>query len=68
MTLDGKRGDAKSETPEEEFDFVSLLGVVQTRYGPEVAKWLDEAAYVSQWWISENHRRWKYDADSEMKS
>lgn len=54
--------------PEEEFDFVSLLGVVQTRYGPEAAKWLDEAAYVSQWWILENHRRWKYDADSEKKS
>lgn len=51
--------------PVEEFDFPSLLYVVEMWYGPEVAKWLDEAGYVSQWWVSENHRRWKYHADSK---
>ena len=51
--------------PVEELDFLSLLVAVQARYGAQVGEWLDEAGHVSQWWISENHRRWKYDADSK---
>ncbi|KGO72735.1 Alkaline phosphatase-like, alpha/beta/alpha [Penicillium italicum] len=46
--------------PEEDLDIVTLFDAVQTRHGPEVAKWLSEAAHVSQWWIAENHLRWKY--------
>lgn len=54
--------------PDEEFDFPSLLEGVDMRHGPEVAKWLGEAARVAEWWISENHRRWKYDANSSKIS
>ncbi|CAI7613677.1 unnamed protein product [Penicillium glandicola] len=49
--------------PEEDTDIVSLFDLVQTRYGPKAAGWLSTAAHVSQWWIEENHRRWKYSPD-----
>ncbi|KAJ5793698.1 Alkaline phosphatase-like alpha/beta/alpha [Penicillium paradoxum] len=46
--------------PDEDTDITSLFDAVQTRHGSEAARWLSEAAHVSQWWIAENHRRWKY--------
>jgi len=51
--------------PEEDLNIVTLYDVVQTRYGPDAAKWLSEAAHVSQWWIAENHLRWGYNATKE---
>lgn len=51
--------------PEENLNIVTLHDIVQTRYGPNAAKWLSEAAHVSQWWIAENHKRWGYNATLE---
>ncbi|KAJ5337882.1 Alkaline phosphatase-like alpha/beta/alpha [Penicillium brevicompactum] len=51
--------------PEEDLNIVDLHDIVQTRYGPVAAKWLSEAAHVSQWWIAENHKRWGYNATLE---
>ncbi|KAJ5493777.1 Alkaline phosphatase-like alpha/beta/alpha [Penicillium fimorum] len=49
--------------PEEDMNIVSLYDAVQTRYGPDAAMWVSEAAHISQWWIAENHRRWKFSPD-----
>lgn len=51
--------------PEEDLNIVNLYDIVQTRFGPAAAKWLSEAAHVSQWWIKENHQRWGYNATLE---
>lgn len=50
--------------PGEDFNLRSLIDAVQTRYGPDVAKWLDKAAHIASWWIEENHRRWKFDPEN----
>ncbi|KAI2733808.1 hypothetical protein CBS147332_823 [Penicillium roqueforti] len=55
-------------SPEEDTDIVSLFDAVQTRHGPEAARWLSEAAHVSQWWIADNFRRWKYSPDEPKTS
>lgn len=52
--------DPSELSPQEDLDIVALMDTVQTTHGPEAAKWLNEAAHVGQWWIAENHRRWKY--------
>lgn len=52
---------------EEDYDIVDLIDVVQTRHGPEAAKWLNKAAHVAQWWIKDNHRRWGYDPEAEKE-
>lgn len=51
--------------PDEDLNINTLHDVVQARYGPIAAKWLAEAAHVSQWWIAENHLRWGYNATLE---
>ncbi|KAJ5183009.1 Alkaline phosphatase-like alpha/beta/alpha [Penicillium capsulatum] len=52
--------------PQEDLDIVALMDTVQTTHGPDAGKWLTEAAHVGQWWIAENHRRWKYNPDVEQ--
>lgn len=54
--------------PEEDMDITALFEVVQTRHGPDAAKWLSEAAHISQWWIAENHRRWKFSPEESNSS
>lgn len=54
--------------PDEDTDITSLFEVVQTRHGPDAAGWLSEAAHISQWWIAENHRRWKFDPNEPSDS
>ncbi|KAJ5633284.1 Alkaline phosphatase-likealpha/beta/alpha [Penicillium lividum] len=51
--------------PDEELDFLSLLRDVEARHGVDASNWLNEAAHVAYWWIPENHRRWKYEAENE---
>jgi hypothetical protein len=51
-------------SPEEDYQIVVLIDVVRKRHGPKAAKWLNEAAHVAKWWVSENHRRWKYDPEN----
>lgn len=47
--------------PGEDYDLRTLIDAVQTWYGPEAARWLNEAGHIALWWIEENHRRWKFD-------
>lgn len=58
--------DPREIYPEEDVDILDLIDIVQTRYGPEAAKWANEAAHAALWWIEDNHRRWKYDPNNEI--
>jgi hypothetical protein len=60
--------DPLESDPEEDLNIVTLFDIVQTRHGTEAARWLSEAAHVSQWWIAENHRRWGYSPDEPRTS
>ncbi|KAM0350551.1 hypothetical protein ACHAPU_003034 [Fusarium lateritium] len=42
------------------FDFVSFLNSVEQKHGLEVAKWVEEGAFIARWWIEENHKRWRF--------
>ncbi|KAJ5640104.1 Alkaline phosphatase-like alpha/beta/alpha [Penicillium longicatenatum] len=53
---------------DEELDFLSLLRDVEARHGVNASAWLNEAAHVAYWWIPENHRRWKYEAEESNSS
>ncbi|KAJ5771755.1 hypothetical protein N7520_002284 [Penicillium odoratum] len=51
--------------PDEELDYLSLFMDVEARHGVDASTWLNQAAHVAYWWIPENHRRWKYEAEEE---
>ncbi|OAA71159.1 sulfatase domain protein [Cordyceps fumosorosea ARSEF 2679] len=42
------------------FDFVGMLRAVEKKYGADAAKWAEEAAFATRWWVSDNHQRWEY--------
>lgn len=44
------------------FDFVSFLHSVEQKHGIEVAKWVEEGAFIARWWTEENHKRWRFGA------
>ncbi|KAG6041453.1 hypothetical protein E4U41_004187 [Claviceps citrina] len=52
--------DPKEADPVQGFNFASFLGKIQSRFGRETARWAEEAAFISRWWVEENSRRWRY--------
>jgi ABC-type transport system involved in multi-copper enzyme maturation permease subunit len=42
------------------FDFKEFVEMVEERHGIEAARWAEEAAFVSRWWVEENTKRWRY--------
>lgn len=51
--------DPHEENPTLSFAFQSFLDAVARKHDIEVAKWIEEAAFVSRWWVDENARRWR---------
>ncbi|EGX89322.1 sulfatase domain protein [Cordyceps militaris CM01] len=52
--------DPHEESQVASFDFVGMLRAVETKYGVEAAKWAEEAAFATRWWVADNHQRWRY--------
>ncbi|KHN94121.1 sulfatase domain protein [Metarhizium album ARSEF 1941] len=52
--------DPHEDDPIRSFDFAKLLQAVEEKYGTEAAEWAEEAAFVTRWWVKENHERWRY--------
>jgi hypothetical protein len=52
--------DAHEEDSIGTFGFVELLRAVEEKHGIEAAQWAEEAAFVTRWWVTENHDRWRY--------
>ncbi|KAL7782945.1 sulfatase [Trichoderma ceciliae] len=42
------------------FDFIKFVYSVEISHGIDVAKWVEEAAFVARWWVEENGKRWRY--------
>ncbi|MCJ1362983.1 hypothetical protein MMC16_002089 [Acarospora aff. strigata] len=43
------------------FDWFDFRRIVRRRHGRQAAEWLDEAARVAKWWVSENRRLWRWE-------
>lgn len=53
--------DPDEQDPDASFDLEGLRAMVSEREnGIDTASWIDDAAVVSQWWIEENKKRWRY--------
>jgi hypothetical protein len=40
------------------FEFGAFIRQIEKEHGEEVAKWAEEAAFISRWWVEENNNRW----------
>ncbi|EGX89037.1 sulfatase domain protein [Cordyceps militaris CM01] len=54
--------DKHEDEPIVDFGYPEFLKKVQDAFGEDVAMWVEEAAFVSRWWVDDNARRWRYDA------
>ncbi|OAQ71281.1 sulfatase domain-containing protein [Pochonia chlamydosporia 170] len=52
--------DPTEEAPVQGFEFLSFLHNVERTHGVEMAKWVEEAAFISRWWVEDNSKRWRY--------
>ncbi|KAG6034625.1 hypothetical protein E4U41_006471 [Claviceps citrina] len=42
------------------FNFDTFLHTIEEKYGPEAAKWTEEASFMTRWWVDENAKRWRF--------
>lgn len=52
-------------SPIERFSLVDLASTIRKEYDEETLDWLYNAAYVANWWVSENWDRWKFSPEAE---
>jgi hypothetical protein len=53
--------DPHEKNPTVAFELYKLKGMVEEAYGEQAVKWIEEAAVVAQWWVSENYKRYRYE-------
>ncbi|XWW99220.1 hypothetical protein V2A60_007229 [Cordyceps javanica] len=58
------QNDTHEEQPILDFGYPEFLKKVQDRFGEETSMWVEEATFVSRWWVDDNARRWRYEASS----
>lgn len=52
--------DAHENNPVVDFGYPKFLNKVKKASGEAAANWVDEAAFVTRWWVEDNARRWRY--------
>lgn len=52
--------DPAEKHPTVGFEFKAFLRNVEERHGKRAARWAEEGAFVSRWWVEENSKRWRY--------
>ncbi|PMB63693.1 hypothetical protein BM221_010435 [Beauveria bassiana] len=52
--------DKHEDQPILDFGYPEFLKKVEAAFGEEVSKWVEEATFVSRWWVDDNARRWRY--------
>lgn len=55
------KNDPQENDPLLRFTLPDLAYVVGKRYGEDVLHWLYDAAYVANWWVGENWRKYRYE-------
>ncbi len=54
--------DKHEDTPIVDFGYPQFLKKIEAAFGEEVSMWVEEATFVSRWWVDDNARRWRYNA------
>jgi hypothetical protein len=57
--------DPDELSPIERFSLVDLATTIKKEYDEETLGWLYNAAYVANWWVSENWDRWRFSPEAE---
>ncbi|UNI22974.1 hypothetical protein JDV02_008816 [Purpureocillium takamizusanense] len=52
--------DPAEKHPTVSFEFEAFVRNVEKRHGERAARWAEEGAFVSRWWVEENSKRWRY--------
>ncbi|KAI5464970.1 sulfatase [Mariannaea sp. PMI_226] len=52
--------DPREAKPVLAFEFSTFLKKVEEEHGEDAARWVEEAAFVTRWWVEENNKRWRY--------
>ncbi|VUC24093.1 unnamed protein product [Clonostachys rosea] len=52
--------DPREQHSVQGFDFPTFLVSVEERHGVEVAKWIEEGAFIVRFFVEENNKRWRY--------
>lgn len=55
------KDDKHEEAPVLDFGYQEFLTKVRDTHGEDAAVWIEEATYITQWWVEENARRWRYE-------
>lgn len=53
--------DPQEKDSVQNFDFISFLQGVEEVHGRNVARWAEEGAFVTRWFVKENSKRWRFD-------
>ncbi|OAR05000.1 hypothetical protein LLEC1_02750 [Akanthomyces lecanii] len=54
------KDDKHEDAPIVDFGYPEFLNKVQEAFGEDTAMWVEEATFVSRWWVDDNARRWRY--------
>jgi hypothetical protein len=57
--------DPNELSPIERFSLPDLASTISKRYDDDVLNWLYNAAYVANWWVTENWDRWRFSPEAE---
>ena len=52
--------DPHEQKPILAFGYRSFLEKIEKEDGEDASKWVEEASYVTRWWVEDNARRWRY--------
>ncbi|KAJ6788237.1 hypothetical protein PWT90_04381 [Aphanocladium album] len=47
-----------------DFGYPEFVKKVQDAWGEEASMWVEEASFVTRWWVDDNARRWRYESSS----
>lgn len=53
--------DSRETEPIYDFELAGLREKVEEKFGKDASDWVEEAAFVTGWWVEENRRRWRYE-------
>ncbi|KAJ5320679.1 hypothetical protein N7508_000962 [Penicillium antarcticum] len=57
--------DPDELSPIERFSLPDLASTISKRYDDDALNWLYNAAYVANWWVTENWDRWRFSPEAE---
>ncbi|KAM4063142.1 sulfatase domain-containing protein [Hirsutella rhossiliensis] len=57
--------DPREAKPVVGFDLKEFLARIHDACGSDAAQWVEDAVFVTRWWVEENSKRWRYGSHAE---